>query len=27
MMKLLDEMGRRAARLGLRFDEMDKLVD
>ena len=27
LIHLLDEMGRRAARLGLRFDEMEKLAD
>jgi hypothetical protein len=27
LVKLLDEMGRKAARLGLRFDQMDDLTD
>jgi hypothetical protein len=27
LVKLLDEMGRKAARLGLRFDQMDDLAD
>ena len=27
LIHLLDEMGRRAARLGLRFDEMERLAD
>ena len=27
LMYLLDETGRKAARLGLRFDEMEKLAD
>jgi hypothetical protein len=27
LVKLLDEMGRKAERLGLRFDQMDDIID